>query len=471
MEEQQRVPRRRVKKTKQQLFMENQLPLIIVAAAAILILIFLIGSISNAVKRAEIRKEDERLAAEQAAQEKEALDQQIAQILLEADLAATQYDYENAVALLDTVSQYAQDYPMISQQRDQYAQAADSMIVWNDPEKVVNLSFQMLIANPAQAFNHNIYGSAFNRNYITTGEFSAILTQLYDNGYVLVTPDDVFGTETTEDGNNVQVAKTLYLPAGKKPLTITQTNVNYNYYLVDSNDDKIPDENGCGFAHKLVIQNGKPINEMVDQSGQIVQGAYDLIPILEEFIAQHPDFSYRGSKAVVAVTGYDGLFGHRTAFTDQGRLGDAYQQEVDQAIAVAQWLQNNGYQLACYTYRNIPYGTTGTADIQADLDLWNQEVAPLIGTVDTLVLAQRSDISDTTAYSGERYDLLKNQGFTCYLGFCEDGRPWASVTDEYVRQGRIMVAGATLKHHGGWYTGILDPSVILDTTRGEIEPW
>ena len=476
MEKQQNRQRKlrtgRRQKSKLQLFKENQLPLIIVATAALLILVFLIGSISNGVKRSQIRKAEEKAAAEQAALEKEALDEQVQQLLLQADTAATQYDYDKAIGLLDTVKKHVEDYPMLQQKLDEYENAKSALVAWEDPSSVVNLSFQMLIASPAQAFGHEEYGASFNRNYVTTGEFSAMLTQLYDNGYVLVTTDDLFGTETAEDGSLVCTAKTLYLPADKKPLVITQTNVNYNYYLVDSNEDMLPDQNACGFAHKLVIRDGKPVSEIVTETGEAVQGDYDLIPILDSFVDAHPDFSYHGSMAVIALTGYDGLFGYRTAPKDQERLGDAYNAEVDAAISVAQTLRDLGYELACYTYRNIGYGDSSLANIQADLDLWNTEVAPLIGTVDTLVYAQRSDITDNaTDYSDERYELLKNQGFRYYLGFSNDGSSWARITNDYVRQGRIMVAGATLKHHSDWFSGILDPSAVLDSTRGEIAEW
>ena len=476
MEERQNPQRRprsvRKPKSKLQLFKENQLPLIIAAAAAVMILIFVIGSISNGVKRNQIRKAEEKAAAEQAKLDKEALDNQVQQLLQQADIAAVQYDYDKAIGLLDPVKEHTEDYPVLQEKLTEYENAKSVLVAWDDPSKVPNLSFQMLIASPVNAFNHEEYGSSFNRNYVTTGEFSAILNQLYANGYVLVTPNDLFTAETAEDGSITCAAKTLYLPADKKPIVITQTNVNYNYYLIDSNDDKQPDPTACGFAHKLLIQDGKPVSEIVSETGAFVQGDYDLIPILETFITEHPDFSYHGSKAVVAVTGYDGLFGYRTAPKDQERLGDAYQTEIDQAISTAQTLQDLGYQLACYTYRNIGYGDSDLASIKSDLELWNTEVAPLIGTIDTLVYAQRSDIADSsTVYSGERYDLLRNQGFRYYLGFSNDGSPWTEISNDYVRQGRIMVAGATLKHHSDWFSGIFDPATVLDASRGEIAEW
>ena len=41
-------------------------------------------------------------------------------------------------------------------------------------------------------------------------------------------------------------------------------------------------------------------------------GKYDLVPILDRFVEEHPDFSYRGAKAILALTGYNGVLGYRT---------------------------------------------------------------------------------------------------------------------------------------------------------------
>ena len=46
--------------------------------------------------------------------------------------------------------------------------------------------------------------------------------------------------------------------------------------------------------------------------GTVVTGSFDLVPLLEDFIAEHPDFSYKGARAVLAFTGYQGVLGYRT---------------------------------------------------------------------------------------------------------------------------------------------------------------
>ena len=355
-----------------------------------------------------------------------------------------------------------EDYEEIANSHAKYTADKDTLVLWDDPGKVLNLSFQLLIADPERAFSDATYGTAYNRNFVTTDEFLDILYQLYDNNYVLVKMADL------TDGTT---PKELYLPSGKKPLIITQTNVNYNTYMVDSDGDKLPDAGGAGFASKLVIDaNGNLACELVNSIGETVTDAYDLVPILNSFIETHPGFSYKGAKAILAVTGYDGLFGYRTNPEAKEFFGeDYYQEQIDGAMEIAQALRDDGYELACYTYDNIPYGNRTADQIRADLDRWESEVSPLLGDTNILVFAQTSDISDSTAaYSGDKYSLLRSYGFTHYLGFCTEGTTWFTALNDHVRQGRILVTGSNMAHHDDWFTGIFDPISVLDGTRGTV---
>ena len=247
---------------------------------------------------------------------------------------------------------------------------------------------------------------------------------------------------------------------------LTQTNVNYNLYLVDSDGDMVADQGGCGFASKLILDGGSICCEMVDSSGQTLTGAYDLVPILDAFVAAHPDFSFRGAKATLALTGYNGLFGYRTDRDAREQLGEeAYNQAVQQVNQVSSALVKNGYTLACYTYDNVPYGDNSVAHIKADLSNWNAEVVPILGGVDILVYAQNSDINSGSGYAGEKYETLRNAGFNFYLGFCDNGKPWVEIGDNYVRQGRILVSGNALQNNAEWFNGMFDAASVLDVAR------
>ena len=460
---------RRKRRTKMQIFKETYLPVLISGVALILIVVFIIGSITRAVQKGKFNKIEEDAAASSLAEAQAELDREASKRLKSAAELAAGYDYQAALDVLNAFSGDLSKYTELNDKIIEYENAVKNLVAWDDPNKIYNLSFQLLIADPVRGFSHETYGYSINRNFITTVEFNKILQQLYNNGYILVDFDDFIETETDASGKTAYKAKTLYLPKGKKPIMLTQTNVNYNYYLIDSDGDKVADAKGGGFASKLIWDGKNFSNEMVDGTGNTVAGAYDLVPILEEFIKDHPNFSYRGARATLALTGYNGLFGYRTHPSAANLFGDTELRKATQsAKAVANALQQKGYTLACYTYENVPYGDYSATQIKNDLNNWTNEVVPILGNLDILAYAQLTDITTEQAYTGEKYEALKELGFRYYLGFCEDGQPWTTITDDYVRQGRILVTGAALAHHADWFTDLFDASSVLDTTRGNV---
>ena len=442
-------------------------PLAILSLILILFIWFVVGSVQRGNQR-RAEQHQESLAAQQAQQQQQILwNQEANDLLIKAEALAAAYDYDGAIAMLDTFSGNMEDFNQLVVTREHYVQTKETMVPWNDPTQIPNLSFHMLIAEPYRTFSNSGYGSTWKWNFITTSEFSKILQQLYDNGYVLVDMDDVITATKTGDGITYEV-NTLYLPKGKKPIMFTQTQVNYYTYMVDGDGDGLADKKGGGFANKLILDaNGRLTNEMVTQEGTTLRGDYDFVPILESFIEQHPDFSYRGARAVLAVSGYDGLFGYRTDPETAKKIGqEYYESELAALPAVLDALRAKGYKFGCYTYGNVAYGDIKVDKIEADLEKWKAEVTPLLGEVEYLVYAKNSDISTGTGlYSGEKYELLKAAGFHYYLGFCESNSPWFVRTNEYIRQGRIMVTGNSLEKYPKMFEGLFETIPVLDSNR------
>lgn len=460
-------PRRRPRMTKLDRFKQNILPLIILAVAAILIVIFIIGSITRAVQKKQIKTEASIAVSESIALEQARLEAEMAIILKDADLLAESYDYDGAIALIHTFSGNIGGYPQLQDALVRYEQSKEELIPWEDPNTIINLSLQTLIADAQRAFSHETYGALVKRNFITVDEFQRVLERLYENNFVLVRINDFIETTTAENGTVSLTYKPLLLPEGKKPIVLTQTNVNYNLYLVDTNDDLIADEGGVGIASKLILDNtGNVTCEMVNGDGTITTGAYDLIPILDAFVEKHPDFSYHGSKAILALTGYNGLFGYRTNAEAREQLGEEqYAQDVSAIQAIAKALTDSGYDLACYTYGNNAYGNYSLAQIQSDMNQWNDEVVPILGTIDTMVFAQNSDINSGMLYSGEKFDYLKSIGFNFYVGYCTDGDPFTFVSENYIRQGRLHLTEENLQSNPSSFTSLFSIEGLLDTSR------
>lgn len=457
------APRRR-KRTKMQIFKEAYLPTIILAITIVLILVFIIGGAIHRDSSSEteppqtttttpIVPSTEDVSAE-------LLKQEAANLIIRAQMLAAEYDYEGAIAALDSFSGDESLFPAIGQARDEYQQILSTMVAWKASD-VPNLSFHVLIADPNRAFKDKTYGSSYKKNFVTVNEFAAILQQLYDNGYVLVDLDDFYGMQqNTSSGRDVYTETELLLPAGKKPVMITETNVNYYSYMVDSDNDGKPDADGDGFASKLCF-DGEFYNELVNADGSISTGAYDLVPILEEFIEANPDFSYKGARATIAFSGYDGVLGYRINSTTLSAA--ELQAEREGAAAIVKALQDAGYTLACYTYNNVNYSSKDASAIQADLSKWAEEIAPWIGELDVLVFAREGDIGDTNVYSGSKFNVLYNAGFRFFMGTSDT--PWNQVNELYVRHNRISVTGTNLKSHAELFDGMFDASTVLDNAR------
>lgn len=456
-----RTGSRRRKRTRLDIFKETYLPPAIVCVALLMILVFIIGSITRGIQRSIVKKEIAQQASISAQHEKERLDKEAAEISSAASALAYGFDYDGAIALINGFSGNLSEYPELFDKKTEYELAKETLVLWDDPNSILSLSFHVLIEDGQRAFSNQELGDRYNRNFITTAEFRLILQQLYENQYILVSVDDMHA----EGGMH------LYLPEGKKPLLLTQTNVNYYNYMTDSDGDMLADPNGAGFATKLALDaNGNITCQMVDQHGQTVIGAFDMVPILESFIETHPDFSYRGARAVLAVTGYEGIFGYRTNPDAVNYLGEGgYQLEQEDARDVCEKLRGLGYELACYTYGNDAYGSLTEDQIQADIERWNIEVAPILGQTDILVFAQNSDIAPAgEAYAGRKYEILKENGFTKFLGFCNGSESWTYAEADYMRIGRLLLTGSNLRHHALWFEAYLDPEAILDPNRGDI---
>ena len=447
-------------------FKNDVLPLIIMCAAAFLILIFVLGSVSRAISAHLADKEAALSSAEASKSAAELEAEEVKMLLAQADAQATGYDYDGAIATLESFAGDKNKYPDIDSMLSSYKQAKSLLVAHNDPGEVVNLSFHALIADPARAFSAKEYGGSYNKNFVTIDEFEAILEQLYTNNYVLVDMDS-FVSESVTGDSITYASKTLYLPDGKKPLMITETMADYFNFMVDSNGDGTPDAGGGGFAHKLVLKNGEIKAEMVNASGETVVGNYDLIPILEAFIDKHPDFSYQGARATIAVCGYDGVFGYKTnpkVIQSQGQ--EFYDAQVSAAAEVCEAIRNAGYTFASYTYNNIDYGKKNANEIQADITNWTSEVLPILGEAKTLVYAKGSDISTTGDYTGSKYSVLYNAGFRFFI--TAGTNPTATINSTYVRQVRLMVTGTTMANAASTYAQYFNAASLLNSQRGNV---
>lgn len=458
-------PRRR--KTRLQVFKETYLPYLILLLAVVLCITFVVGSFQRAKQQKAIEKEQTKDPNSSGGNQVVMQMEEAEDLMRQAQVLASHYDYAGAMEVLNRFSGEKSAAVGMQEAYDSYAQKKAELVPWTEMDKIPNLSFQMLVADPSRAFTHSTYGTSFNKNYVTTTEFTQILQQLYDGGFVLVS---VYDLASYTEGQGYAQGQIL-LPAGKKPLVLTQTGVNYFTYMVDGDGDGLPDKDGAGFASRMVVDgNGKPTCELVDADGNVSTGAYDLVPILDAFLEEHPDFSYHGAKATLAVMGYDGIFGYRIDGGTASEKGDEfYQQQVEGARNVVEALKADGYDLACYSYDTGNYAAMTAEEIQADLSAWTQEIAPVLGQVDVLVYCNGNDIGDTGEYAGDKFDALYNTGFRFFIGQDHSSQGWVQVDSSFVRQTRRLVTGARLAYDTQVFADLFDVTkVTLSTDRGTV---
>ena len=460
-------PRRRRRKSRSQIFKEVYLPPILVCTCLIMVLTFVIGSASNAIERYQIDKQNQQSQLDASISQAEQLASQSEQILTEAEELAAGYNYDKAIEKLESIGDLTQ-HPEIAAKRAEYETAKNSLVEYKDPTLIPNLSFHVLIEDMTRAKQDAELGGKYNKNFVTTGEFSKILNQLYTNGYVLVDFNSFIAANTDLDGNEKFMVKSILLPDGKKPVMLTETMVNYFEYMVDSDGDHKADAKGDGFANKLVIDgNGDIKAEYIDTAGQTLVGNYDFVPILEDFIAQHPDFCYQGARAILAVTGSQGVFGYRCNTSYISTISQQYYDEqVAGAKEIANALRDKGYTIACFTYKNDAYGKLSVAQIQADMQSWASQVVNVIGQVDTFVFAQTSRLTEYGA-SSNAFQVMYSSGFRYFIS--NDATPYTEVNDTYVRQNRLMVTGENMQHKSSMFAGLFDTNAVLElSTRGSV---
>lgn len=471
-ERQKRIERLRKERRKRAMMMRAA-----VLGVLILILIGSIVLVSFQVKKSKQKKAEEQARQEKLIQEEEAKNQKRKETIAQAEKIAMGYDYDGAIELLKSLENYDKDADIIA--KIAKLEAEKSTMVPVDMTQVTHIFYHSLVVDPERGFAGNDSAAAGFKQWMTTvDEFNKITQAMYDNGYVLVDLHDLV-TQTTDDNGNVHFTPNqIMLPEGKKPFVLSLDDLSY-YHSYD----------GRGTASKMVLdENGKPTCEYIQADGTTVTGAYDCVPLLDQFLEEHPDGAYHGARGTIALTGYNGILGYRTDIAyktgenlteDQRAWLDAHpdfdwEKECEEAKKVAQAIKDTGWNFASHTWGHIRVGAnTSLETIKADTEKWLAYVEPLIGETDTIIFAHGEDLADWHDYSAEneKFTYLKSQGFNFFCNV-DSSQYFLQIRDNYVRQGRRNLDGYRLWNdvHGekNRTSDLFDASQILDPARTDM---
>jgi hypothetical protein len=288
---------------------------------------------------------------------------------------------------------------------------------------------------------------------VTLAEFTRILDSLYSRGYVLVSPHDL----AAADASGQLQYQPLSLPAGKIPLVLSEDDVNYYDYEI-----------GDGFASNLTVRDGAVVNTYEDAEGTTRFGAYDIAPLVDDFVDTHPDFSYRGHKGVLGVTGYEGVLGYRTSATENQSNPDRLEDQ-ERATEVADALKSEGWEFASHSWGHIDYTNASLDRTSRDESKWAAEALPIVGPTDLFIYPFGADIAGVESHAGPKFDALQQEGFRFFFGVDGSTSHWQQLQPNYLRQARINVDGIRLREALDGRSTVLeeffDASTVFDAER------
>lgn len=398
------------------------------------------------------------------------------EVLGQAQRYAAMYDYDTAIALMESALEAGENQEY-QDAVDTFKEEQGQLVKWADNTAIPHIFFHTLVNDTALAFDGDYDSGNYNQVMTTVDEFNAIMQEMYNRGYVLVSIYDIAKPVTQEDGSVKLVKQAIYLPEGKKPFVLSQDDVSYYEYMMDD-----------GFPNRLVVQEDGTVTCELDKAdGTSVRGSFDLIPILEDFIELHPDFSYRGARGIIALTGYNGVFGYRTSEYNYGTTATEHsgyvknnpniEQDRETAKQVAEALKNMGWIFATHGWGHRPMGEAEYDSFVWDIDKWMEEVSPIIGPTDIVIYPKGDDIGSWRLYTDvnqsdaakAKYAYLESLGFRYFCNVDGSKEYWVQISSDFVRMGRRNLDGTRMYEAVVGYRDLLsdlfDAKEVFDPAR------
>ncbi len=306
---------------------------------------------------------------------------------------------------------------------------------------IAHVFYHPVITEPKVAFTQEKNQAKGNFDWmITADEFKRSLNELYKHHYILIDPHEAYDLK----GKTI-TRKELKLPKGKKPLILSIDDMNYYEYM-----------RGHGYADRLVLdQKQHVVSETKDKNGKVTTSeTNDIVPILNQFVKDHPDFSLNGQKGIVALTGYNGVLGYRT---NELNNKDYLKRKKD-AEKVVKAMKRDGWTFASHSWGHIDFANSSYDQIVRDTKRWKNEVEPIIGKTDVFIYPHGAQDRGSKAY---QY-LVRDEGFKFLAGVGPNN--FTDIGNDSVYQDRVAIDGLNLYDFKYKLKPFLDPSKVYSET-------
>ena len=376
---------------------------------------------------------------------------------------AQQYDYDKAIKVLKSSPNYKTS-TKLRKAAKVYKKKKESCVSW-PLDQVTHVFYHTLIKDTSKAFDGDYKSGDYDQVMTTIDEFNKITQSMYEKGYVMVS---IYDMATVDENGNMTPGEIL-LPEGKIPFVLSEDDVCYYHYM-----------DGDGFASKLVVDDdGKVRNEYIEDDGSVSVGDYDVVPLIDRFVEEHPDFSYRGARGIVALTGYNGILGYRTDSSYETRPDDLDADKVqwldnhpdfdlnterEGAKKVVQAMKKEGWLFASHTWGHQNVSQISLEKLQADTQRFKENVDPLIGGTDIIIFAFGADLAGAEDYSGEKFEYLKSQGYN-YFCNVDSSQYFVQIRDNYFRMGRRNLDGYRMYYNPELISDLFDAQEVFNSDR------
>lgn len=310
---------------------------------------------------------------------------------------------------------------------------------------IQHIFFHPLIVYPELTFDGDAQARGFNEWFVTVSEFKKILPELYERDFILIDLHDLYEIQE-QDGQSLIVKKDLMLPPNKKPLIISVDDINYYRYMIEN-----------GTMYKLILDGRQKIAaySRTPEGEEVISRDNGIVPILDSFVEEHPDFSYRGAKGVLALTGYEGILGYRTDELDS----PDFEREKDRALQIVKALKESGWTFASHGYGHLNTREEEYSSIVKDTERWLQEVESLIGDTDIYIypFGARVETSDS------KFEYLQKNGFNFFCGVGPN--PYLNYGSNYVLMDRRHIDGVAFFKQADSLRDLFAVEEIIDPVR------
>ncbi|MGI6562176.1 MAG: hypothetical protein ACOX3Q_06405 [Clostridia bacterium] len=364
------------------------------------------------------------------------------------------YEYENAINKADEYLALFPDSAKLLELKESGQKYLAELYEYTGP--LYHIFFHSLIVYPEKAFDGDYKQQGYNYWMTTVEECKKILEQLYERNFILY---DIRKLITTNPDGTITKNK-IMVPKGKKPIILSIDDVSYYEYM-----------KGDGFPEKLIIdENGKVANLTIAPDGsQVISREHDVMPLVDKFVEEHPDFSYQGAKGVIALTGYEGVLGYRTNNPDEKDKAEI-EALTAEAKKVADALKANGWAFASHSYTHHDDFSDGVFSLdllKRDTERWKKEVEPIIGKTNIYI----TPFGYQSRPGSESYNYLVSEGFNiiCAVG----GMPYVSYGSKAVSMDRQNLDGFMMTYNKSLVKDLIDPVYTIDSRRPAFpeNPW